>query len=252
MLAHLPFPLLEADRAVALVPSATAHAALAARGPWPGTTILGVGDPVYTAPGEAGIRSPIEGYDLSPLPGSLEEIKAVTGENDVRLHGGDATEARVLATLASRSSWRAVHFACHGILDERRPEWSSLALTPAAGDDGLFSVLEIVGLAVPTELAVLSACETGRGASVSGEGLLSLSSAFLHAGARRVIASLWKVDDEATRALMSKFYELWDPTAGSGLSAAAALREAQAFVRGHEKWAHPYYWAAWVLWGRAD
>ena len=67
----------------------------------------------------------------------------------------------------------------------------------------------------------------------------------MFAGAPRVICSLWKVDDEATRALMTKFYELWTP----GTSAAAALRGAQAHVRTQKGWEHPYYWGAWVLWG---
>ena len=76
-----------------------------------------------------------------------------------------------------------------------------------------------------------------------------MTRAFMYAGSPRVLCSLWKVDDEATRALMVKFYELWNPADGEGLRAAEALRQAQGFVRGHEKWRHPYCWAAWVLWG---
>jgi CHAT domain-containing protein len=71
----------------------------------------------------------------------------------------------------------------------------------------------------------------------------------MFAGSPRVLCSLWKVDDEATRALMTKFYELWNPREGDGLPAAEALRRAQEFVRSQEKWRHPYFWAAWVLWG---
>jgi CHAT domain-containing protein len=85
---------------------------------------------------------------------------------------------------------------------------------------------------------------------VNGEGIVGLTRAFMFAGAPRVICSLWKVDDEATRALMVKFYELWAPKDGStGMPVTQALRTAQEFVRSHEKWKHPYYWAAWVLWG---
>ena len=73
------------------------------------------------------------------------------------------------------------------------------------------------------------------------------------AGAPRVIVSLWKVDDAATKALMVKFYELWNPKDGSqGLPTATALKKAQEFVRSHKKWKHPYYWAAWQLWGLGD
>ena len=75
----------------------------------------------------------------------------------------------------------------------------------------------------------------------------------MYAGAPTVICSLWPVDDEATQALMIKFYELWNPKDGSeGPGAAAALKKAQAYVRSHEKWDHPDCWAAWVLWGLAD
>ena len=99
---------------------------------------------------------------------------------------------------------------------------------------------------------MLSACETGTGKIVRGEGIVGLTRAFMFAGSPRVICSLWKVHDEATQALMVKFYELWNPKSGDGLSAAAALQQAQAFVRSQEQWKHPYYWAAWVLWGLPD
>ena len=121
---------------------------------------------------------------------------------------------------------------------------------------------------IPADLVVMSACETGKGKIYKTEGIVGLTRAFMFAGAPRVIASLWKVDDEATQALMIKFYELWNPRASredpeqgpkgrvegskKGLGAAAALKKAQAYIRGHPKWKHPYYWAAWVLWGLAD
>ena len=84
------------------------------------------------------------------------------------------------------------------------------------------------------------------------EGADGLVGAFLYAGASRVLASLWKVDDEATQVCMTKFYELWNQKTGKGLPAAEALLRAQAHVRSQEKWAHPYFWAAWTLWGLPD
>ena len=117
---------------------------------------------------------------------------------------------------------------------------------------------------IPADLVVMSACETGKGKIYKTEGIVGLARAFMFAGAPRVICSLWKVDDEATQTLMVKFYELWNPQAKPGdpelvegpaprgLGAAAALKKAQEFVRGHEKWKHPHYWAAWVLWGLAE
>jgi hypothetical protein len=130
--------------------------------------------------------------------------------------------------------------------DPERPTLSSLVLTPHAGNDGFLAALEVLRMEIPADLVVLSACETGRGKIVTGEGIVGLTRAFMHAGAPRVVCSLWKVDDDATAALMTKFYEIWKtgPT-----SAASALRRAQDHVRAQPKWKHPYYGAAWVLWG---
>ncbi|MHC4137951.1 MAG: CHAT domain-containing protein [Planctomycetota bacterium] len=102
---------------------------------------------------------------------------------------------------------------------------------------------------IPADLAVLSACETAKGKIYKAEGVIGFTRAFMFAGAPRVVVSLWKVDDEATRALMVKFYELWKP---GQMATATALQKAQEYVASHEKWKHPYFWAAWQLWGRPD
>ena len=124
-------------------------------------------------------------------------------------------------------------------------------MTADSEDDGFLTCLDVFQLKIPADLVVLSACETAKGRIYRMEGILGLTRAFMFAGTPRVICSLWKVDDEATRALMTRFYALWGgATEGEdGVSAAAALRRAQEFVRSHEKWEHPQYWAAWVLWG---
>jgi CHAT domain-containing protein len=141
-----------------------------------------------------------------------------------------------------------VHLACHGIVDPERPLFSALALTPTEGDDGFLTALEVFRMQIPADLVVLSACETGKGKIYRAEGIVGLTRAFMFAGAPRVLVSLWKVDDEATAALMTKFYEGWK----AGVPAAQALRRAQTHVRAQEKWKHPAYWAAWVLWGLAE
>jgi CHAT domain-containing protein len=193
------------------------------------------------------------GVRLTPLPASREEAKAV---GDVILLGAEATEAGLVAALGARPRWRAVHIAGHGLIAER-PQFSSLALTPGGGGDGLLVAHELLDLRVPADLVVLSACETARGRIYEAEGVMGLTRLFMLAGSPRVIVSLWNVDDEATRVLMIRFYELWNPkTPGDvGTSAAAALRRAQEFVRDHPdhpEWTHPFYWAAWQLWGLAD
>jgi tetratricopeptide (TPR) repeat protein len=246
----VPFALFDPDVTVAYAPSATARQLLARQAFTPGSLVLAVGDPTYgsqAAPAVATLRS---GQTLAPLPGTREEARSV---GDRVLVGGDATKARLFAALGEVTRWRAVHLACHGLFDAGEPGHSALALTPEAGDDGLLTVGEVLSSSFPADLVVLSACETARGERVEGEGLVGLTRAFLCAGTPRVLSSLWKVDDDATRALMTRFYQLWTPKDGTpGLTPVAALREAQRFVRSHEAWEHPYYWAAWVLWGRPE
>ena len=171
----------------------------------------------------------------------------------VILLSAGATEAAFRERLPQRKRWRAIHFACHGLIDAKRPMLSCLAVTAAPPDDGFLTAAEIFELETPADLVVLSACETGRGKAWYGEGVVGLTQAFLFAGAPRVLCSLWKVDDEATSALMTKFYALWNPTdTAKGLTAAAALKAAQAHIRAQPRWSDPRYWAAWVLWGRHD
>lgn|GEM_PF-986611 len=241
-LAFVPFSLLDHDREIVLVPSATVLVLLGAEAPKKGEGVLALGDPAYRSTTGTSAVALLRSASLAlPLPHSREEALEVGTEV---LLGERATPAALREHLSKRR-WRAVHFACHGLLDAERPALSGLALTPVGDDDGTLRVLDVFRLKVDADLVVLSACETARGKVLNGEGVLGLTRAFLHAGAPRVIASLWKVDDAATRALMSKFYARW----AEGSSPAAALRDAQAFVASHSAWKHPHYWAAWTLWG---
>jgi hypothetical protein len=237
------------DRPVACVPSGTTWVLLEEEEFRPGTKILALGDPKYDArPGDRAVET-YRGGGLQPLPATRQEALAV---GDTVLLGEKATEAGLVEALKSEKRWRAVHLACHGLVDPERPLFSSLALTPDAEQDGFLTWLDIFRLEIPADLVVLSACETARGKMAKAEGIVGLARAFMYAGSPRILCSLWKVDDEATRALMVKFYELWNPKEGEGLPAAAALRQAQKFVMSHEKWKHPHYWAAWVLWGLSN
>ena len=147
--------------------------------------------------------------------------------------------------------YRFVHFATHGFLNTRRPELSGLVLTlfdaEGRAQDGFLSSLDAFNLDLSAEVVVLSACRTALGKEVKGEGLVGLPQAFLYAGARRVVSSLWAVDDAATAALMGRFYE--GLLARSPVRPAAALRDAQAYVRAQPQWRHPYYWAGFQLLG---
>jgi CHAT domain-containing protein/Tfp pilus assembly protein PilF len=259
-LCYVPPALLFDGRAVAVVPSATTYGHLLAEGAERGDGVLAIGDPPYGAggPERAPVRSSWQGR-LARLPETREEAQAV---GTTVLLGPEATELRLRETLPMRQRWRAIHFACHALVDASHPLNSALALGPGEADDGFLNTLDVMRLRIPCDLLTLSACETARGTVIRGEGVVGLTRAFMLAGAPRVLCSLWKVDDAATRALMVKFYELWNPRAPSnaegkappplGLPASEALRRAQEFVRSQERWKHPFFWAAWVLWGLPD
>ncbi len=113
--------------------------------------------------------------------------------------------------------------------------------------DGFLRLQDIYNLKLSAELVVLSACQTGLGKEIKGEGLVGLARGFMYAGAPRILASLWKVDDQATSEFMERFYQgMLGPEA---LSAAGALRQAQLSVWKQKQWREPYYWAAFVLQG---
>jgi len=249
VLSEVPFALLT-DLEVAYVPSATTFGVLRAEHDRRGAKVLALGHPDYrVALEDETLVARLRGGRLTPLPATQDEVKAV---GDVLLLGKDATETRLVAAIAGSSRWRAVHLACHGVIDTERPAFSALAVTPDPGSDGFLTCLEIFRMNIPADLVVLSACETARGKVCRAEGIMGLTRAFMMAGAPRVLCSLWKVDDEATKTLMVKFYELWNPKEGKGLPAVTSLKRAQKFVRSHDEWKHPHYWAAWVLWGLPD
>jgi CHAT domain-containing protein len=151
------------------------------------------------------------------------------------------------------SGFRIVHFATHGVIDAERPALSGLALSmvDAAGHprEGFLHLHDIYNLKLDADLVVLSGCRTALGKEVRGEGLIGLTRGFQYAGAPRVLASLWPVEDNATAALMERFYRALWGRGGKREPAAAALREAQLAVRGERRWRDPYYWAGFVLEG---
>lgn len=148
------------------------------------------------------------------------------------------------------SDYRIIHFAAHGLLNSRHPELSGIVLSlvdrQGRPQNGFLRLNEVYNLKLRAELVVLSACQTGLGKEIRGEGLVGLTRGFMYAGSPRVVASLWKVDDAATAELMKRFYS---GMFGKGLPPAAALRQAQIEMWNQERWRSPYYWAAFVLQG---
>ena len=151
---------------------------------------------------------------------------------------------------AALADYRIVHFATHGVLNNDDPGLSGVLLSmfdkQGRPQDGFLRLHDIYGLKLPAELVVLSACNTALGKPVKGEGLVGLVRGFMYAGAKRVVASYWKVDDEATGQLMARFYiELLK----ENRPPAAALRHAQLAMLDHDRWRPPFYWAAFALQG---
>ena len=250
VLCYLPFGALF-RRPVTMTPSGTTHAVLLedARKKQ-GKDILALGDPDYAGRSEEAQMVYHRGAPLRRLRATGNEVEAI-GTKGYVFTREKASEQGLRDALPASKRWRAVHLACHGLLDTNRPMLSALALSRAGEDDGFLTALEVVQMDIPADLVVLSACDTSRGRIMKGEGIAGFTRAFMFAGTPRVICSLWPVDDAATSELMKKFYSLWNPEEGKGLDAAEALQQAQAFIRDHPngRWESPYFWAAWVLWG---
>jgi CHAT domain-containing protein len=162
----------------------------------------------------------------------------------------DFDASRAVATNPALAKYRIVHFATHGIIDDRHPELSGLVLSlvnkQGKPQDGFLKLQDIYSMRLPVDLVVLSGCETGLGEQISGEGLLSLTRGFMYAGAIRVVASLWSVSDVATASLMADFYRAMER---DGMRPAAALRAAQIQMWKQKQWSSPYYWAAFQIQG---
>jgi len=162
--------------------------------------------------------------------------------------GLQANRAAVLN--AALNNYRYVHFATHGVIDTERPGLSSLLLSMVDENgkpqDGFLRANDIYNLKLPADLVVLSACQTGLGKEIRGEGLVGLTRGFMYAGAARVVVSLWSVNDQATAELMTRFYQRM---LKQRQRPAAALRAAQVEMWRQPQWHAPFYWAAFTLQG---
>jgi CHAT domain-containing protein/Tfp pilus assembly protein PilF len=178
-----------------------------------------------------------------------ESILSVTPRTD-GFGALDFRANRATATSDELSRYRIVHFATHGLLDSEHPELSGIVLSlvdeRGRAQDGFLRLHEIFNLRLPAELVVLSACQTGLGKEIKGEGLVGLTRGFMYAGAARVVASLWQVNDAATAELMKRFYRLM---LKDGMRPAAALRAAQIEMWKRPQWQSPFYWGGFALQG---
>jgi len=189
---------------------------------------------------------------FSRLPFSREEADAISSlvpsSDLLKATDFEASNSKVLS--GELSKYRIIPFATHGLLNSEQPERSGLVLSlideSGKYQDGFLPMHEIYNLHLPADMVVLSACQTGLGKEFKGEGLVGLTRGFMYAGAQRVVASLWQVDDLATAELMERFYK---GMLKEGLPAAAALRAAQLELMKDKRWSSPYFWAGFVLQG---
>ena len=167
-----------------------------------------------------------------------------------RLKAVDFNASRSTVLSPDLAKYRILHFATHGVFNSDQPGLGGIILSmydkEGRTQDGFLRLHDIYNLKLPAELVVLSACNTALGKSIKGEGLVGIVRGFMYAGAKRVVASHWKVDDEATAELMGRFYvEMFR----QNRTPSAALREAQLAMLRTERWQSPFYWAAFVLQG---
>lgn len=226
----------------------------------PAIEMLAVGDPRYrpaidsvaaTVPDPPLQGTGLRGLKLTSLPDTRVEVEAISRlvPRPRALLGAEATEEAV-KSLAPQA--RRIHFACHGLLDEKLPLNSALALstpepTGEGGDNGLLQAWEILEeMHLRADLVTLSACDSGLGREMGAEGLIGLVRAFQLAGARSVVGSLWSVADGSTARFMARFYG----ALYGGSPKDEALRQAQLALIGETSgFSHPFYWGAFELFG---
>jgi len=186
-----------------------------------------------------------EGIGLKPLAAAEREAETVAAvfDGSALLRGAKATESSLMQRYGQ---YNILHFATHGLLSAGDPSASNLLLAEESGSDGLLTAAEIAAMKLTGKyVVVLSACETAvTSDAAAADDLGSLTGAFLLAGAPAVVGSFWQVDDASTTELMLGFYEKF-----LELGTSEALRQAQLALAAQEGYAHPYYWAAFALFG---
>jgi len=272
-LAYLPFDALQTPDgkwlmerwAVSYAPSLSSlreiRARAALRTTSPPKDLLAFGDPYYgknesSAGAAAGSPTPSPDYFSSgfvfprlKFSGTeVQRIAALFPPKRADVFVREQASERTLKRL-NLDEYRILHIAAHGLINDQNPMRSAVVLAqdPDSPEDGFFQMREIYNLRMRADLVVLSACRSGRGQLVRGEGLEGLSRAFFYAGASAVMMSLWEVDDRAGAQLMERFYRF----CGQGTPLAEALRRAKLEMISGKEAAHPYYWAGMIISGMA-
>ncbi|HEU4713719.1 MAG TPA: CHAT domain-containing protein [Pyrinomonadaceae bacterium] len=209
--------------------------------------------PVTDEPGETQRSASESGVaDLTRLRFSrqeADEISRLAGEKR-NLKALDFAASRSVAMSDQLRDYRIVHFATHGLINNQNPDLSGIVLSlvdeQGRPQNGFLRLYDIYNLKLEADLVVLSACQTALGKEIKGEGLVGLTRGFMYAGAPRVVASYWRIDDRATADMMKRFYTAM---LKDGLRPAAALRAAQVSMLQDKRWQSPHYWAAFTIQG---
>jgi CHAT domain-containing protein len=229
-------------------PSATASASAHA----PAPSLLALGNPALSDRLRTRTRLRDGSISLAALPEAEREVNTLGqmyGPRDSKILTGSAASEEVVKTEAGR--FPILHFATHGVLDDKNPLYSRLMLANTGGsEDGMLEAREIMRLDLRTDLVVLSACQTARGEFGAGEGMIGMSWAFFIAGASTTVVSQWQVDSTSTAQLMVEFHRvLRAGGATSVISKAEAMRAASLTLMADPKYAHPFYWSGFVVVG---
>ena len=201
----------------------------------------------------------INDFFVTPLPGSEKEVNTI--ENEFIKHGlpadvllfQDASEAYIKSEAIKK--YKFLHIATHGFVNSEKPELSGIIMSTnkAGGNDGVLYSGEIYNLELNTDLVILSACETGLGKVLKGEGIIGLSRALLYAGTNNLIVSLWNVSDISTSQLMIDFYANWLKNENSRtdfrFAYAKDLQTAKLKMIKENKFGHPFFWSPFILVG---
>ena len=219
-------------------------------------TLLAMGDPALQERAVRTASFAYRGGKFGPLPEAAAEVKAlglVYGRENSEIQTG--LEAGEDKFKAEAGEFQVLHLATHGIFNDASPMYSHVLLSPGdskSKEDGLLEAWEVMQMDLKAKLVVLSACETARGHFSAGEGVIGLTWSFFVAGVPTAVVSQWKVESASTSKLMVSFHQkLKTGTNHSGpqFATAKALQEAQLELLHNPQYAHPFYWAGFVVVG---
>lgn len=178
-----------------------------------------------------------------------DSIAKIAGAENAKIISGEAA-SRESVFAAEIADYRIIHFATHSLMNEEHPEMTGIAMSRYDKNgqqrEGFVRLNDIYDLKLSADLVVLSSCNSGIGKEIRGEGIIGLTRGFLQAGSKSVLASAWKVEDNATAELMEKFYAA---LLTEKLTPPQALRKAQIQMRQHPRWQSPFFWAAFTVQG---